>query len=211
MQHLTTNQLLFELDRRAGLIPTVFERGTSKLLWIDLETYHPYEGFFHHAVARFAALKQSRHGSASIAEFVTDSNVLADSRILTDPIYPSGFIFHAGRCGSTLLARILARDRRHLVFGEAAAHNQVWLELTNNGAVAPEITEENKQIYKHLILAMGRRRLPNTRRTSSSSLRSTSCSSLSFAPFFQTCRRSFSIASPIDVLASYDEKPSGLV
>ena len=209
MQPLTIDQLLFELDRRSGLIPSAFDIGGRKLVWIDLETYHPYEGFLHRAIDRFAALKQSRRSPTSIVEFVTDSAVLRDRRILADSIYPTGFIFHAGRCGSTLLTRILARDRRHLVIGEAAAHNQVWLELTNSGEVALTATEENKQVYKHLLLAMGRKRLPGYE---AHFIKFTSFNILFFnfiSSVFPDVPAIFLYRKPLDILASYAKAPPG--
>lgn len=209
MRHLTTDQLLSELARRPGLVPTEFNSGGRKLRWIDLETYHPYEGFFHRAIARFAMIKHSTRGAASVAEFVTDIDVLRDSRILTDSISPTGFIFHAGRCGSTLLTRILARDRRHLVIGEAAAHNQVWLELTKNGTVALAATEENKQVYKRLVLAMGRKRLLGHE---AHFIKFTSFNILFFDfihSVFPEVPSIFLYREPGAILASYVKKPPG--
>ena len=209
MRHLTLDQLLFELDRRSGLIPTAFDIGRRKLVWIDLEAYHLYEGFFHRALDSFAALKQSRPTPASVAEFVTDSDVLSDRRVVTDSIYPTGLIFHPGRCGSTLLARILARDRRHLVIGEAAAHNQVWLALTNNGEVTLTTSEENQQVYKHLVLAMGRKRLLGHE---AHFIKFTSFNILFFdfiRSVFPDVPAIFLYREPVDILASYAKKPPG--
>lgn len=160
MRYLTIEQLLSELEHRPGLVPIDVDATRRHLVWFDFDTYHFYEGFFHKSLDRFIAIKKSRPTSSAVVTFVTDLNVLRDPRIITDSIYPNAFIFHAGRCGSTLLARVLAGNRRHLVISEAPTHNQIWLTLVGADSKRPEATEENKQIYKRLILAVGRRRLP---------------------------------------------------
>ena len=160
MRYLTIEQLLSELEHRPGLVPIDLDSTKRHLVWLDFDTYHFYEGFFHKSLDRFIAIKKSRPTSSAVVTFVTDLNVLRDPRIITDSIYPNAFIFHAGRCGSTLLARVLAGNRRHLVISEAPTHNQIWLTLVRADSKRPEATEENKQIYKRLILAVGRRRLP---------------------------------------------------
>lgn len=208
MRYLTKEQLLLELRRRPGLVPVAIEIQRRQLEWLDLETYHFYEGFFHKGIDNFAALKRARTGRL-VESFITSVDVLDDQQILVDSIYPSGFIFHAGRCGSTLLTRILARDRRHLVIGEAPAHNQVWLELTNNGEVALRATEKNKQVYKHLLLAMGRKRLPVHE---AHFIKFTSFNILFFnfiRDVFPDVPALFLYREPLDILASYEKNPPG--
>jgi len=207
MRHLTKEQLLLELRQRPGLVPVAIEVHSRQLEWLDLETYHLYEGFFHKGIGNFAALQRARTGR-SLESFKTSLDVLDDRRILVDSVYPTGFIFHAGRCGSTLLTRILARDRRHLVIGEAAVHNQVWLDLTNNGE-SPLLTEKNIEIYKHLVLALGRKRVPDHQ---GHFIKFTSFNIL----FFNFIRRVFPdvpaiflYREPLDILASYERNPPG--
>jgi hypothetical protein len=209
MRRLTNEQLLSELRRRPGLIPVDIDTRTRRLHWLDLETYHVYEGFFHRGIERFEQLKQLRGGLPSHLRFVTDLSVLGDGQILTDSIYPTGFIFHAGRCGSTLLARILARDRRHLVVGESAAHNQVLLCLTNNGSVKLTPTVENKTVYRNLVLAMSRRRLPSHH---AHFIKFTSFNILFFEfirSVFPDVPAIFLYRKPAEVLASYTARPPG--
>lgn len=206
MRHLTKEQLLFELHRYPGLVPVAIEIRTRQLEWLDLETYHFYEGFFHKGLDGFAALKRVRSEQSS-ERFATDLDVLGDQRILVDSIYPTGFIFHAGRCGSTLLTRILARDRRHLVIGEAEAHNQVWRALTNDGGAALNSSDEKQQIYKHLLLAMGRKRLP---RHEAYFIKFTSFNILFFnfiRSIFPEVPALFLYREPLDMLASYAKAP----
>jgi len=62
-------------------------------------------------------------------------------------------IFNTGRCGSTLLAKVLARSRKNLVLSEAAPHNEVWQCLSEG--------PEGMTLYRNLLLAMGRTRGTN--------------------------------------------------
>jgi hypothetical protein len=116
--------------------------------WLDLGAYHCYEGFFHRSLALHASLSRG-----TPRQFKSSLDFLAGATLLHNPLPPSGFIFHAGRCRSTLLAKALARSRAHQVFGEAAAHNQVWRVLSGSFG-------RNPQAYRNLLLWMGRRRVP---------------------------------------------------
>lgn len=150
-KHLTKKELLNELKTRSGLIPIEINVNYQKLVWMDLETYHCYEGFFHKSLDTFASLKALQNKET--ITFTSDLNVLTDENILTDNIYPTGFIFHAGRCGSTLLTKALAHSRENMVLSEAAPHNQIHTFTGNDKA------GENKTLYKNLILAMARKRV----------------------------------------------------
>jgi hypothetical protein len=147
---VTESELATELLNRPGLIPVSIDSSRLEITWLDLDGYHCYEGFFHQSLASYTALCKVPPPS-----FRTSLDVLASVGI-QQGIYPTGFIFHAGRCGSTLLAKVLARSRANLVLSEAAPHNQIWRALPrqNPAAIA---------IYRNLILAMGRRRLESYR------------------------------------------------
>lgn len=73
-------------------------------------------------------------------------------------IYPSGFIFHAGRCGSTQLSKSLARSRNHLVLSEAAPINQLLDLFNKNGGFS---NENSKKVFRNLVLSMCRQRAPS--------------------------------------------------
>jgi|HubBroStandDraft_4_1064222.scaffolds.fasta_scaffold110098_2 hypothetical protein len=149
--HLTETQLGLERKARPGLIPVQLSAGQAQ--WIDMNGYHCYEGFFHQSLAAYEGLTPSRRQRfTSTLDFLTDPP--------EDSIRPSGFIFHMGRCGSTLLSKVLARSRAHLVFSEAAPHNQIWRILPTDKSGDPS---RNLEMYRTLLLAMGRPRLPSYR------------------------------------------------
>jgi hypothetical protein len=68
---------------------------------------------------------------------------------------PAGFIFHASRCGSTLLAQILASLPRNLVLSEPAIVNQV-LDPRPRGSSATEA--DHADMLRAVIGALGRSR-----------------------------------------------------
>jgi hypothetical protein len=147
---LTESQLVAELSERPGLIPVSIDPSRLEIIWLDLESYHSYEGFFYQSLDVYRSLRR-----CPPALFTTSIDVLRKLP-LDDSVQPTGFIFHSGRCGSTLLAKVLARSRENLVFSEAAAHNLVWKSLPGCGC-------EAIKMYRNLVLAMGRRRLASYR------------------------------------------------
>jgi hypothetical protein len=146
---LSRTNLVSELHRLPGLIPVSIEPTERLLHWVDLGQYHCYQGFFRDALALHRALL-AREPETFISEMeILDQNLDAEGYVP-----PTGLIFHAGRCGSTLLARVLARSRKNIVFSEAAAHNQIWRCI-------PEDNRYGYARYRNLLTAMGRRRLPS--------------------------------------------------
>jgi hypothetical protein len=129
------------------------------LVWRDLGQFHSYEGFFSTSLKTFAELNRKINPRWQPEEYRSSLDVLDSDEIVTDCIYPTGFIFHAGRCGSTLLLKSLAKSRRHLVIGEADVHNGIWSQYTRDWTSPPEPNENNIRQYRRLILATGRRRL----------------------------------------------------
>lgn len=147
---LRSGELARELLERPGLIPINLDARQQQLLWMDLEGFHFYDGFFSQGLAMFQALRRTP------ARFVSGLDVL--DKPVPGGLEPTGFIFHAGRCGSTLLTRILARSRSHVVLGEAAPHNQFWDIFDQPWP--PAATPDAIRRYRNLVMALGRRRLP---------------------------------------------------
>ena len=145
---LTARQLAIEIAARPGLIPVEIDAAAQQVNWIDLNGYHCYEGFLDHALAVYASLCRTPP-----ATFTSDLDSLPYLAAQCDCLPPSGFIFHAGRCGSTLLVKSLARSRQNLVFGESLPHNQIWSALAGR-------KDGGLELYRSLLLLMGRRRLP---------------------------------------------------
>jgi hypothetical protein len=153
IEHLSTSDFLAEYHHHAGLIPVNIQPTTGTITWMDVEKYHYYEGFFQRSINTFQALK--KQGAIT---YTTDFDVL-DSDIFENGILrPNGFIFHAGRCRSTLLVKAIARLPHHLVLSEPAPLNQFWQVITNNGTKLLELNESTQKLYRNLVWAMGRHR-----------------------------------------------------
>jgi len=144
-RQLNLREVQREIDLRPGLIPVSIDSDSRRIEWVDLEQYHCYDGSFHAALNAFETFKRGK-----VERFVTELEVLDTIATPANSLAPTGFIFHAGRCGSTLLAQVLARSRTHMVFGEAPAHSQI-LRMTHASTA--------DRLCKNLFLAMGRRRL----------------------------------------------------
>ena len=153
---LSPEELIIELSRRPGLIPARIDSRNRQILWVDLEEFHCYEGFFEEALLSLATLRGA-HPPAFLSDLLALESVPVSELLQGSSLVPSAFIFHAGRCGSTLLTRVLARSRTNMVFSEAAAHNQIW------AALAAMSRERGTDLYRRLILEMGRRRLSSHR------------------------------------------------
>jgi len=152
LRRVTQSQLEAEIARRPGLIPVAFRSVRGEVIWLDLNQFHCSEGFFGDSLAVY-----SQQRGAQREWFLSAFETLLSPAAAEGCIRPTGFIFHAGRCGSTLLAKALASCVRNLVFSEAAPHNQIWevLEvLRANGEGMPGIGA-----YRGLAVLMGRPRV----------------------------------------------------
>lgn len=154
MRHLLVSEIDWELNARPGLIPIRIRPDENTVDWLDFGGYHCYHGFFHNALAEYRFLKSDALG------FCSSLDVLDQVPIPIDSVVPTGFIFHAGRCGSTVLAQALARSRSNMVFGEVSAHNRVWNCTAGKEQTPDGIAAER---FRRLVLLMGRRRLPGYR------------------------------------------------
>ncbi len=153
IEHLSTNSFLTEYRNRTGVIPVNIEPATGIITWMDVEKYHFFEGFFQRSISTFQALKRE-----AVIKFTTDFDVLDNDIFANGALRPNGFIFHAGRCRSTLLVKALARLQQHLVLSEPAPLNQFWQVITDNGTKPLVQNTSNQNRYRNLVFAMGRRR-----------------------------------------------------
>ena len=139
---LSREDLEQELQSRTGLIPVSLDSVSRRIVWTDVEQFHFYDGLFDDGLRMWNSIRNSPPKS-----FTTSLDVLDSVRIPPPLLSPGCFIFHAARCGSTLLAQVLARSRENMVFAEAGPHNRIWDTATGVTAC------------RNLFLAMGRRRL----------------------------------------------------
>ncbi|HZB45380.1 MAG TPA: hypothetical protein VE360_09060 [Pyrinomonadaceae bacterium] len=89
--------------------------GEPYVLWMDMRGVPLSEPFFHQTVERVRAERPAR------AELLTDIGALIALEKISDSLRPTGFIFHASRCGSTLVSNACGAVRDTLVFSEPSA------------------------------------------------------------------------------------------
>ena len=140
------------LAARAGLIPIHIDVEREQVVWCDIGEHELTEAFFGTFVARLAQDPGDRR------VFVTGLDVLAHDYDVLQLRAPAGFVFHMGRCGSTLLSRALARSPRHVVLSEAQPHNAIWWCWTERWRRPVRWTDERVRAYRNLVLLTGRRR-----------------------------------------------------
>ncbi|HVW11123.1 MAG TPA: hypothetical protein VHC90_21205 [Bryobacteraceae bacterium] len=149
---LTEDEFRAEHTARPGLIPVDLDAVQRIAAWVDLQNYHFFEGSFRRSLATYTALLAGAPQPAEPWQCISSLDFLQSAPPPTDSLNPSGFILHAGRCGSTLLAKVLARSPEHLVFGEGGPHNHIWPVINASPHPAPEL-------LRNLILHTGRPRL----------------------------------------------------
>ena len=135
--------------------------------------------------------------------FTSDMDVLDSADLVKNCLPPSGFIFHASRCGSTLLSKALASSRAHCVLSEPTPSNLIWTVLTNGLHKPVSWNANSHRVYKHLTLAQGRRRLAGYNRYF---IKFTSYNVLFFRyihSVFPDVPAIFLYRSPAAILASY--------
>lgn len=144
-----------QMDR--GFIPVNVEPqdGDHHVVWLNVGDYQFTESKFRYSIQRLTA-EPEQHD-----HFATDIQLLASNEFLTDTLYPSGFIFHMSRCGSTLLAKAMARVPEHIVIDEGTPLNDgLWHYFTNGWRTPVDESDENLTLFRNMVLALGRRRTP---------------------------------------------------
>ncbi len=141
------------LDSRRGLLPLELHCDEREITWLDFGDMHLRETFLEISAEELL----SRNADALTA--VTDLDVLEEPELYADALSPAGFIFHVGRCGSTLLAKVLSSLDRHIVIKEAEPLQQL-LDVEFE-----EVFKNTRARYfQSLLNIYGHRRLPEHER-----------------------------------------------
>ncbi len=98
-----------------------------------------------------------RHPANVLFQRETPINALGELHGRGAGLVPSGFIFHASRCGSTLLSQMLAALPENVVISEAGPVGAILRSNRRD----PGITEGQRVLWlRWLLNAVGRRRFP---------------------------------------------------
>jgi hypothetical protein len=133
-----------------GLLPVDIDLRSERLIWLDVGDTHFGDSYFFVSTKRVMA-------SGSPLTFTTGLELLDCDELNLDAIAPTGFIFHMGRSGSTLLAKTLAQSPANLVISEAPPHF-LWPDIVPSWIKQSPLDDRALRRFRNLVLAMGRRR-----------------------------------------------------
>lgn len=159
--HLSITQAARLIQQERGFIPVKIEQqeNSHRIVWLNVGDYQFTESKFRYSIEHLAEKQQQQ------ARFTTDLQMMASNEFLEDTIYPTGFIFHMSRCGSTVLAKALARVPAHIVIDEGTPLNDgLWHYLTNGWQTPAAPNHENLTLFRNIVLALGRKRTPDHQR-----------------------------------------------
>lgn len=201
VQHLNISSFFSVWSQYQGLIPVSIDG--DKVVWQDVSKYHFYEGFFYKSLNNLALVRKG-----SVKKYSTDIELLKDDRIVENSLPIAGFVFHMGRCGSTLLTKVLGSSRDNHIISEAYPLNKIFTVFTNYGASNVDAKLENYTIYKNLLLALARKRVDTHERC----FVKFSSYNIHFIEFIQTVFPDvptiFVTRDVTDVVSSFNKKPS---
>jgi len=111
-----------QTDRLAGWVPTrlYWEQAQPILDWCYLGQTRFMEPFFDQTI-----LRCFRHPFCVLFRHQTPITALAELQATRPGLPPSGFIFHMSRCGSTLVAQMLAALPQTIMISEASPIDMV--------------------------------------------------------------------------------------
>ncbi len=159
--HLGHFEALEHIQHHRGIVPVAIDPANGgKVLWADLGD-HPFREWQYMYTVQTLA-----NDDAIAGAFTTDFDILADNAVVNDAAPPAGFIFHISRCGSTLLAKALARSDANVVINQGGPLQRgFWATITDNWAKPADPSPENLAMFRNLVLAMARRRADGQERS----------------------------------------------
>jgi hypothetical protein len=123
--------------------------GHPTIEWCDFGDLAFTDPFFRHTYWR------SRRTSPDGSIWETDLQDLLDQAGREGGLAPSGFIFHIGHCGSTLVSRLLASSDRVLCLSEPTALFDLF-DFPDSATA-----HQRRELLRALIMVLGRRRRPS--------------------------------------------------
>ncbi|HSL45924.1 MAG TPA: hypothetical protein VK897_21000 [Anaerolineales bacterium] len=146
-----------DLTQLAGWVPIRLYWQDSRPMvdWCYLGTRQFHEPFFDETIDQ--CLRQPFN---MLFRHQTPVEVLSELQDAQPGLPPNGFIFHMSRCGSTLIARMLAALPQNIVISEADPIDTV-LRANHRD---PRVTDDQRVVWlRGLVSALGRQRNPEQR------------------------------------------------
>ncbi|MFN0314577.1 MAG: sulfotransferase [Burkholderiales bacterium] len=135
-----------------GWVPAHLYRHQGRMMaeWYRTGSERFHEPFFEESVGRLL-----RYPFNSLFFKQTPASVLGELAAHPPAVKPAGFIFHTSRCGSTLVAQMLASSARNIVISEAPAFDTILRERYAEGGASET---DRTQWLQGLMAALGQRR-----------------------------------------------------
>ncbi|QSQ25438.1 sulfotransferase family protein [Pyxidicoccus parkwayensis] len=140
--------------RLEGWVPcrVLFEDGAPRVEWCHLGTQRFTDPFFEQTLER-----RFRHPFALLFRHQTSMDELVQRHTERPGLPVRGLVFHMSRCGSTLLAQLLAALPRHIVLSEAGPVDLVLRAHLR----LPGVTDAQRIAWLRAVVgALGQRRHP---------------------------------------------------
>lgn len=137
-----------------GLVPVAIDPADGgRVYFADIGTHPLREWQFMYTMQRLA--EEGEIGD----RFATGMDILRRPAVAADGIPPSGLIFHVSRCGSTLLAKALARSPRNVVVNQGGPLQYgFWAAVTHEWRHDARADEDTLAMLRNLVLLMARQR-----------------------------------------------------
>lgn len=135
-----------------NILPLGVSDDGQLIYWRDVGECSFGRGFFHTELESYEQMHGAGVGYETSRSFVEQSSTDIDS------LQPSAFIFHMSRCGSTLLANVMAANEKIVVMSEPPVISPLLRTLTNNNLSSPITDPILLQVLCNVIWALGRRR-----------------------------------------------------
>lgn len=158
-EHLAVSAAVDRLRANPGLVPVAIDpRGEGCIIWADLGR-HPFKEWQFVYTVRYLA-ENGRIGEC----FTSEMAVLDQPGLFQDSVVPSAFVFHISRCGSTLVAKALARPEGHMMISQGGPLQYgFWSLITDDWRKSAERDGRVIARLRALVLALCRRRVGNER------------------------------------------------
>ena len=155
-QFVPIDDALSRIAETPGMVPVAIDHtGGGHVLWADLGD-HPFREWQY----LFTVKHLAENGLVGEA-FRTDFDILKHDRVVNGGIQPRGLVFHISRCGSTLVAKALARSESHVVITQGSPLQRgFWATLTDDWRKPLEVSDDALHMFRNLVLAMTRPRRP---------------------------------------------------
>lgn len=184
------------VDELSGWLPVdaFVEGGRPRLRWLDMRGVRLSEPFFEQTIARVRA--ERRDGG----ELLTDFDALIQVEPSVETLRPDGLIFHASRCGSTLVSNACrALDGAAVISESATVDKLVWPYLARDDG---SLALLRRVFLRAAVGVLGQRRLGDERRL----FVKFSCCSVLRLPFVRSVwpevPRVFVHRDPVEIIVS---------